>query len=94
MPRDVRVVEAALLAKGFKKRYSDHKYFVYETIDGKLTSVKTKTSHTPSHKSLGDDLLGRMARQCQLSKGEFLDLVDCPLSRPAYETILSSKSLT
>jgi hypothetical protein len=29
-----------------------------------------------------------MARQCSLTKKQFLDLLDCPLSREEYEKLL------
>jgi hypothetical protein len=91
--RDVRRVEAALEAKGFERSEGDHSYFVYRSIEGKKTTAKTKTSHTPKMKSIGDDLLGKMARQCHLTKLQFLELVDCPLDRRGYETLLTSQEL-
>ena len=33
-------------------------------------------------------LLSEMARQCKLTKGQFVELVDCPLSRAEYEQVL------
>lgn len=63
-------------------------YFIYLTRDWKKTTVKTKTSHGSSSKSIGISLLGKMADQCRLKKEELLDLVDCPLNREAYEKIL------
>ena len=45
--------------------------------------VFTKMSRIPD-KYLSD-LLAQMARQCKLTKSDFLALVDCPLSREAYE---------
>ena len=37
---------------------------------------------------LSDSLLGLMAKQVKLSKGDFLLLVDCPLTYEAYEQVL------
>jgi hypothetical protein len=42
-------------------------------------------------KEIPDNLIGQMAKQCKLSKSDFLKLVDCPLSRQAYEDILKSE---
>jgi hypothetical protein len=93
MQRDTRKIEASLESKGFERSERDHSYFLYRTTSGKKTTAKTKTSHTPKMKSIGDDLLGRMAKQCCLTKSQFLDLVDCPLDRHGYEAILESQNL-
>jgi len=42
-------------------------------------------SRGSSHKSISDDLLGKMAKQVGLSKKLFLELVDCNLDQAAYE---------
>jgi hypothetical protein len=88
MQRPRKEVEAALLNKGFKQSNNDHRYFIYFAADGRKTPVKTKTSHTPKAKEIGDDLLAMMARQCHLPRARFLDLIDCPLSRDEYERLL------
>jgi len=90
--RKQRDVEAGLRKKGFEQRTNDHQFFVYyRASDQKKTSIRTKTSHGGS--DLGPVLLGLMAKQCGLSKEQFLDLVDCPLSREAYEEILRTAKL-
>lgn len=77
-------VEAALQRKGFAPETGDHNYFVYHRHQsGKKTAIFTKTSHSGS--DLDDFLLGQMAKQCRLSKQNFLRLVDCPLDRQTYE---------
>lgn len=79
-----RDVEAGLLRKGFQKNEGDHHYFTYHRlVDGKATSIFTKTSHSAD--DLGDFLLGQMARQCRVNRKQFLDLIECPLSRQEYE---------
>lgn len=88
MPRDRKAVEAALQAKGFVKLGGDHRYFVYETSDGRRTRARTKTSHSPKVRDIADNLLGQMARQCLLIKSDFLKLVDCPMNRDEYEQTL------
>jgi hypothetical protein len=92
MPRKKSTVEASLKSKGFEQIEGDHHYFLYVTMDGKRTSIRTKTSHTPKMKEIPDNLLSQMAKQCQLSRPEFLRLVDCPLDREGYEEILSKKN--
>lgn len=82
--RSKRTVEAALAQKGFRQHEGDHHFFVFWTADERKTAVRTKTSHG-STKDLGDGLLLQMARQVKLTKSEFLELVDCPMSRDQYE---------
>ena len=85
MPLDRRNVEASLLAKGFKKVEGDHSFFIFHDKNGKKSPVRTKTSHGTSSKQLDDSLVSMMAKQCRLTNKDFKDLVNCPLSRQAYE---------
>ncbi|MEO6808867.1 MAG: hypothetical protein ABI353_07120 [Isosphaeraceae bacterium] len=85
MPRPRKTIESTLQAKGFARVEGDHHYFVYVTKDGRKTRARTKTSHSPKVKDVADNLLGQMARQCLLTKLEFLRLVDCPMDRDTYE---------
>ncbi|NDD14022.1 MAG: hypothetical protein EB072_15595 [Betaproteobacteria bacterium] len=64
----------------------DHNYFHYYSTAGKKTAVFTKTSH--GSREIDDSLLGRMARQCKLTRGDFDRLIDCPLDRKGYEAKL------
>ncbi len=70
----------------------DHHYFVYHTREGLKTRARTKTSHSPKVRDIADNLLGPMARQCLLTKPEFLRLVDCPMDRDEYERRLALKA--
>lgn len=87
-----RSVEAALERKGFEPAQGDHHFFVYWTIAGTKTSVWTKTSHGSGYKTLSDDLVGKMAKQCGISTGQFKTFVDCKLSREEYEKALVNNS--
>ena len=89
MPRNRKNVEASLEAKGFVRGEGHHHYFVYFTRDGRKTRARTKTSHSPRVREIADNLLAQMARQCLLTKGDFLRLVDCPLERDDYERLLT-----
>ena len=91
MTRDRKDIESGLLKKGFRNREGDHHYYIYHTITGLKSRVFTKTSH--SHKSISDDLLSMMARQCRLPRQQFFNLLDCPLSIEAYEKILVEHGL-
>lgn len=91
MPRQKRDVEAAMTAKGFRQDQGDHHFFVYFTKAGKKSRARTKTSHTAKMKDIPDNLLSQMAQQCKLTKPQFLDLVDCPMSRDQYEDALRAR---
>ena len=91
MPRRKRDIESALAAKGFVHIEGDHHFFIYVTLAGKKTRARTKTSHTAKMKDVPDNLLSQMAKQCKLTKSQFLDLVDCPLTRQGYETALAAR---
>ena len=91
MPRPRKSVMAALERKGFAVSEGDHTYYIYHTADGRKTLAKTKVSH--SGKDIADEILGMMARQCKLTAPQFRDLVDCPLPREAYESILKDRGL-
>lgn len=73
-----------LKKKGFKdsKDYSnDHKYLEFH-YNGKMI-LYTKLSHG-SKKDLNNYLIKQMSTQCKLSKQDFADLVNCPLSAEMY----------
>lgn len=48
---------------------------------------KTKMSHGSSHKTIGDPLLGAMAKQIGLTKKDFLHMVDCNIDQAEYEKL-------
>lgn len=91
MPRDKSKIEKSLKKKGFMCRDGDHKYFIYHTVNGEKSMIKTKTSHTPKMKVIPDDILAKMAEQCKLNKEKFLELIDCTLDQTEYEKILVNK---
>jgi predicted RNA binding protein YcfA (HicA-like mRNA interferase family) len=69
-----------LQKKGFSTYEGDHKFLEYYH-NGKLI-LHTKISH--SAKDLNDFLIAQMSKQCKLSKSEFIDLVNCPLTAEQY----------
>ena len=87
MTRTRDEIDASLLRKGFEKDGGDHYYYIYRNLAGKKTVRKTKMSRGSSYKTIGDPLLGQMARQVGLTKGAFLELVDCTLDRKGYENL-------
>lgn len=91
MTKNVSEIEHGLEHKGFRRREGDHHYFIYYSNSGLKTRVFTKTSH--SHRDINDSLIAQMAKQCKVSKQHFLNLVDCPLDRNAYEELLTQQNL-
>ena len=79
------LVESAVAPKE-----NDHTFF-HLWVDGKKTRVYTKVSH--GEKEIPDNLLGAMARQLNLNKKQFLELVDCPLTHDAYVTTLRTAGI-
>ena len=87
MARDRKDIDAALQRKGFMRDDGDHHYYIYHNTDGRKTIKKTKMSMGSSHKTIGDPLLGQMARQVGVTKARFLELIDCTLDQVGYEAI-------
>lgn len=85
MPRRAKEVEAGLLQKGFQLRQSKDAYF-HLWHEGKKTAIWTKISH--GEREIHDGLLAAMSRQVKLSRRQFDDLVDCPLSKEEYISLL------
>lgn len=85
MPRDRLEIHRSLLAKGFEleQKGRDHDYYFLRD-EGLTRAVFTKMSRGSKHREIGDGLLGRMCRQLQLTRGEFDQLIDCPLSGTDY----------
>lgn len=84
-----REVQKGLSRKGFeKKEGANYTLYRFYTIKGERTGVQTFFSRGTSQTSLGSTLLASIARQCGLSKEDFLNLVDCTLSQGDYEAQL------
>lgn len=85
MPRKQRDIATGLKSKGFNEDSSGHHiYYILLDADGRKSTIKTKMSHQSGGAEISDNLIGKMARQVKLSTREFLNLVDCPLSREEY----------
>lgn len=85
--RKKRDVETGLRNKGFKPvRQNKHLHYYYYTVGDLLSDIGTHLSH--NNKDLDEHLLREMARQCKVNMREFLNLIDCSLSREDYEALL------
>ncbi|NOY51735.1 MAG: hypothetical protein GXO88_14375 [Chlorobi bacterium] len=90
MPLKSDKISKALLKKGFIKNNKDHKFYEYY-INGKQV-LHTKLSHGATH-DVKIHLIGLMSRQCKLSKNDFLDLINCPLSKEKYKQLIKAQGL-
>ena len=85
MSLDKKDIESGLPKKGFiKEQGKKHIKFFYYDKNGEKTSVITVMSRG-SYKEIGDRVVSDMAKQCRLSNGEFVDLVECSLSHEDYD---------
>lgn len=85
MPRKRDQILSSLKKKGFREDSGDHIFLIYIREDGKTSSKRTKLSRGSHHHEVSDNLIGQMARQLGLTKRQFEDLVDCPMTRQVYE---------
>jgi len=76
-----------LLAKGFQKDNRDH-HFLELFVNGKLI-LHTKISYNSS--DIDNHLIKMMAHQCKITRSQFLDLVQCPLSKEGYLELLDQQ---
>lgn len=60
----------------------DHRFYVLRA-NGKVIS-RTKVSTGTKYKTLGDDLVSAMAKQCKVTSKQFLELVNCTMSRDQW----------
>lgn len=82
------LVEQNLPKKGFvEDRGRDHVFFHF-IHDGQKTHIRTHVSHGSKYRTLGDDLVSKMAKQCKLTSKDFRSLSECTLSHNDYLAIL------
>lgn len=85
-------IESALSSKGFVAKGGDHTFYIYHSIEGKKTTIKTKISRGSGYKVYTTPLLSAMAKQCKLTNGNLLKFIDCTISQQNYEEILSNQT--
>ena len=82
-------ISTSLKKKGFSEveDRADKKYYL--TLDGKKVGIHTFVSH--GTKEYGEALIGEIKKQLRLTKKEFMDLIDCPMTKEKYLRTLISK---
>jgi hypothetical protein len=83
MPLERAHIEAGLRSKGFVEEERDHRFYTL-VVNGRYTGIWTKTSRGTGYKTLGDNLVAKIARELKLSRKQFEDLVQCPMSFEQY----------
>lgn len=83
-------IGAALIKKGFQVRQSKHTIYILY-VNQKKTRIFTFISHGISE--YGDIPLSKMKKQLYLSREEFENLIECPLSEEKLVEIYSNKGL-
>ncbi|MBI3206017.1 MAG: hypothetical protein HYZ29_31065 [Myxococcales bacterium] len=85
-------VESSLTKKGFKQETGgDHRFFKL-MVKEKYTGIFTKTSHgSKKYRTLGNDLVKKMASQVKLTTPEFQKLVDCSMTGEEYVALLRER---
>lgn len=85
-------IERALAQKGFQLRPGDHRFYRL-VVDGKETSIVTKVSTGTKYRTLGNDLVSRMARQMHLTAAQLKQFVDCSISAAEYVALLRTRGI-
>ncbi len=76
----------AIEKKGFMRDNCHHNMFWYY-LDGKKTSIRTRTSH--GENEFNDSLMSERRKQIGLaSKQQMIDLIECPLTSDKLKQIL------
>lgn len=84
-PHELR---AALGSKGFEPEERDHTYYFLH-VCGKKTDIRTKVHH---HRGEYDvHLLGMVAMQMHLNRGELDRFIECPLTREGYLDLMRER---
>lgn len=84
----VRRVDKALTTKLEFERHDSHHRIYRLYLDGQL-AVRTFLSH--GQRELTDFHIGQMAKQMRLSRREFLNAVECSLSKEAYYALIHER---
>ena len=84
-------IRKGLLKKGFLEERS-HDHVIFRLYDeGKKTNIHTKISHGESE--YDDQLISLMARELNLKKDSFLNLIECKMKHEDYIKILKKKGI-
>jgi len=83
-----RTVRRGLTSKGFDE-VNRGDIFYHFIVNGRKSGIHTMMSHGETY--CGTKYLTTKARQLGLNREELVQLVECPLSRDEYETLLRER---
>lgn len=91
--RSAKNIDRALRTKGFRREMDGrHVHYFFSGPNGKKSGIFTLMSHGMGSTSIGNPLLGLMARQLRLTNAQFLDFIDCTLDEDGYRAILGEEN--
>jgi hypothetical protein len=86
MPRKHRAIRSGLSAKGFEvEENRKHIHFVYVDIEGRTYHGALNVEPCSGRRRCKRQPFGQMAKQVGLKRAEFLEVVDCPMSREEFD---------
>ena len=88
---DARRLGQVLTRKGMRADPS-RDYFDYTRLTSCGLELRTKISHL--ERTIGISLVARMAKQCELSNGEFRELVACRIDQLRWDEIVETRLRT
>lgn len=88
MNLDRSKVQENLPKKGFLEQGDRDHIFYHFYYNGKKTHIRTHVSHGSKYKTLGDDLVSKMAKQCKVTAKDFRSLSECTMSHQEYISLL------
>ena len=81
-------VQENLPKKGFIEKSDRSHIFYHFYYEGRKTHIRTHVSHGSNYKTLGSDLVSKMAKQCKVITKDFRSLAECTLSHEGYISLL------
>lgn len=81
-------VQDNLPKKGFVEEDDRKHVFYLFHYNGRKTHIRTHVSHGSKYKTLNDDLVSMMAKQCKLTTKNFKGLAECTVSHSDYVNLL------
>jgi len=88
MSLDRSRIQDNLPKKGFVEQDDRKHVFYHLYYEGKKTHIRTYVSHGSKYRTLGDDLVSKMAVQCKLTVKNFRGLAECTVSQEDYFKLL------
>lgn len=82
--RKRRIIIQNLKSQGFKEE-RDRYYIVLKFSNkGAYAGIRTKLSHSSKFAEIDEEQISRMAKQCKVTKKQFVGLVECTVSQAGY----------